>query len=64
MSSKTTCHNFECAKYPTCTFNIYDEWSCPADKDGTNHYMSAKQANYRRYVKNGGTLSPLEYQEG
>lgn len=57
MKPKTTCCNRECKEYLTCTHNIWsDGLNCK-----TNQYMSQKQSIYKRYVDNGGMLSPAEY---
>jgi len=57
LNSKTTCHNFECKKYPTCTYNIWND----GPQCDLKNYMSARQSIYKRYTQSGGTLSYNEY---
>lgn len=57
INSKTTCCNWTCPEYQTCTHNVYtDGLKCKTDQ-----YTSQKEASYKRYVEQGGKLSYNEY---
>jgi hypothetical protein len=57
INHKTTCCNWDCPEYTTCTHNIHSDGL----KCKTNMYTSQKEASYKQYVKKGGTLSYNEY---
>jgi hypothetical protein len=57
INHATTCHNYSCDKYATCTHNVWnDGLQCKLKQ-----YMSARQSAFKAYEAKGGTLSYNEY---